>query len=220
MIFNFNFFCTIAPFSSNANVSIYCKRNSADKKVKEKLKYLLKSIAYFDEQQLDKIASCFKPKTVKKNTILLAEGEVCKEFYYVQKGCIRTYFITKQGHEKTRFVMLDCSIGTALTSFISQKPSFEFIDVIDNTDLLAISHNDFYQLNEEFAEWKTFYQKVLEMAYSFQNKKIESLITISAKERYNQLLNENPILIQKLSNKILASYLDITQETLSRLKSK
>lgn len=184
------------------------------------LKLLLKSIAAFEDKELDKISTYFKFKKVKRNTILLSEGEVCKEFYYIQKGCLRTYFITKQGQEKTRFVTLDCSIGTALASFISQKPSFEFIDVLEDTELLAIRHNDFYQLNKELAHWKEFYQKILEMAYSFQNKSFENLVTLNAKQRYEQVLNTNPQLIQRLSNKVLASYLDITQETLSRLKSK
>ena len=151
---------------------------------------------------------------------MLSEGEVCKEFYYIQKGCLRTYFLTRQGNEKTRLVTLDCSIGTALTSFISQKPSFEFIDVLEDTELFAINHTDFYKLNKDLIHWKVFYQRILEMAYSFQNKSFENLVTLTAKQRFEQVLNTNPILVQRLSNKVLASYLDITQETLSRLKSK
>lgn len=186
----------------------------------DQLKYLLKSLSDFEDKELSKICNCFKPKSIKKNTILLREGEVCREFYYVQKGCLRTYFITRLDHEKTRFVTLDCSIGTALASFISQRPSFEFVDVLEDTELLAISHKEFYQLNKELIHWKEFYQKILEMAYSFQNKSFENLVTLTAKQRYEQVLNHNPILLQRLSNKVLASYLDITQETLSRLKSK
>ncbi len=64
------------------------------------------------------------------------------------------------------------------------------------------------------------YWKMLEMAYCFQNRKIEELVTLTAKQRYDNVLNENPILIQRLSNRVLASYLDIREETLSRLKSK
>lgn len=176
--------------------------------------------ADFDRQELDEIASCFKSNSVTKNTVLLQEGNVCKEFYFVCKGCIRTFFIDKSGHEKTRYVMLDNYIGTALTSFISQNPSFEFIDTPDNTELLAINHSDFFRLNKEMNNWKIFYQKILEMAYSFQNRKIEQIVTLTAKQRYDNILKENPILIQRLSNKMLASYLDIREETLSRLKSK
>lgn len=186
----------------------------------EKLTTVLKMFADFDERELDKISVCFKPKSVKKNDILLHQGSVCKEFYFIHTGCIRTFFIDKNGHEKTRYVMLDNHIGTALTSFISQKPSIEFIEALEDTELMAINHTDFYRLNKEIDNWRIFYQRILEMAYSFQNRKIEQLVTLTAKQRYDNVLKENPVLIQRLSNRILASYLDIREETLSRLKSK
>jgi CRP-like cAMP-binding protein len=186
----------------------------------EAFKIFLKYFIDFDEQELNKIAECFKPRSVKKNTVLLAQGDVCSKFYYIQSGCIRTGFITKEGHEKTRYVMCDPSIGTALTSFISKKPSFEFIDALEDSELLVISYDDFYKLNAEMINWKVFYQRILEMAYSFQNKKIEGLVTLSAKKRYELVLKETPFLVQRLSNKILASYIDVSQETLSRLKSR
>jgi len=188
--------------------------------VTEKLKYYLRVNTNIDDKQIDKIISCFKLKAIKKNTILLSEGEICKELYFVHSGCIRTYYITKQGHEKTRYVAFDNSIATSISSFISQRQSFEFVDTLENSELLAISHKDFYQLVADIPQWEKFYRTLLEMAYLYQNKKIENLVTLSAKQRYDKLMIETPIYIQRLSNKILASYLDITQETLSRLKSK
>jgi CRP-like cAMP-binding protein len=185
----------------------------------DKLKILLQKFADFDGKELEEIVNFFKPKTVKKNSILLHEGNVSREFYYIQTGGIRTFFIDKNGHEKTRYVMLDNQIGTTLSSFISQKPSIEFIEALEDTEFLAISHQDFYRLNKEIDNWKIFYQKILERAYSFQNRKIEALVTLTAKQRYDQLLKEHPIFIQRLSNKVLASYLDMREETLSRLKS-
>jgi CRP-like cAMP-binding protein len=187
---------------------------------KNDLKRLIQMFSTFDGKDLDKAVDCFKLRLVKKNEILVAAGDIAKEFYFVHSGCIRTYFITKQGHEKTRYIMIEPSIGTALTSFISQKPSFEFVDALEKTELLAISRHDFYHLVSETPAWKDFYRRILEMAYSFQNRKIESLVTLTAKERYNELTKENPKVVQRVSNKILASYLDIKQETLSRLKSK
>lgn len=187
--------------------------------MKDKLRALLKVISDFNEQELDQIIDCFVPKSVKRNTILLHEGEVCNSFYFIATGCIRTYFIDKNGSEKTRYIMPDCSIGTALTSFISRQPSAEFLQTLEETELLAIHYTDFYRLNNQFRNWTIFYQKILEMAYTFQNKKIEQLVTLTAKQRYEKLLEENPKLIQIVSNKVLASYLDIREETLSRLKS-
>jgi|SRR5690606_4895639 len=185
-----------------------------------KLRYYLRANINIDDNQIDRIISCFKLRTVKKNTVLLSEGEICKEFYFVHSGCVRTYYITKQGQEKTRYVAFENSIATSISSFISQQQSFEFVDTLENSELLVISHKDFYQLLSDTPQWEKFYRTLLEMAYLFQNKKIENLVTLSAKQRYDKLMTETPIYIQRLSNKILASYLDITQETLSRIKSK
>jgi len=184
------------------------------------LKTYLKTFADFTEHELDRIVSFFKPRSVKKNDILLQEGNVSREFYYVHTGCLRTFYVDKKGYEKTRYVMLDNQIGTTLYSFISQKPSLEFIEALDDTELLAISHQDFYALVEEIGNWKNLYLNILEKAYAFQNRKIETLVTLTARQRYEQLLLENPVLVQRLSNKVLASYLDMREETLSRLKSR
>ncbi|MCT1523574.1 Crp/Fnr family transcriptional regulator [Sphingobacterium hotanense] len=186
----------------------------------EKLQSLLKMFSDFDENELVRILSSFKRKSVSKNDVLLHEGSICKEFYFVKTGCVRIFFVDKNGHEKTRYIMLDNHIGTALTSFISQKLSVEMIEALEDTELLAISHADFYRLNSQMDNWRNFYLRILEMAYSFQNRKIEQRVTLTAKQRYEVILNENPALVQQVSNKILASYLDIREETLSRLKSK
>ena len=186
----------------------------------EKLRYYLRASADIDDKQTEKIISCFKFKNVKKNAILLSEGEICKELYFVNSGCIRTYYITNQGHEKTRYIAFENSIATSISSFISQQKSFEFVGALENSGLSVISHKDFYQLVSEIPEWEKFYRTLLETAYLFQNKKIEHLVTLSAKQRYETLMTGNPRYIERISNKILASYLDITQETLSRLKSR
>ena len=183
------------------------------------LKSLLRTFAKFDDTEIDRISKAFHVKTAKKNSILLSAGSVAKEFSYVQTGGLRTFFVEKNGHEKTRYIILDNGIGTTLTSFVTQTPSFEFIEALDDTEFSSISHQDFYRFNDEMNNWKIFYQKILERAYAFQNRKIESLVTLTAKQRYEQLLKENPRFVQRLSNKVLASYLDVREETLSRLKS-
>ena len=138
------------------------------------LRRTLTYISSFTAAELDIITACFKPLTVKKNNVLLAAGDVCKSFYFVNRGSIRTYYLTKEGQEKTRYVMLDYFIGTALTSFMAQKHSFELMDVLEDSELLYISHADFYRLVREIPAWAQFYQKILEMAYTFQSRKIES----------------------------------------------
>lgn len=190
-----------------------------EKKLKNLIKVLL-LFADFKDSELEQIVDCFKQKEVRKSSIILSSGQICQEFYFVYSGCIRTFFIDFKGNEKSRYILFENHIGTSLSSFINQKPSFEFIDALEDSELLSIDFNHFYMLNNHIPNWKIFYQKILEMAYSFQNKKIENLVTLSAKQRYDFVINENPQFLQRLSNKILASYLDIREETLSRLKSK
>ena len=186
----------------------------------DQLKIVLNFLMVFTDDEIKKIADCFKPKHLLQGEFLLKNEEICKEFYFVSSGCIRIYFIDKKGNEKPRYIMPSNHIGTALTSFISQSPSFELMDALNVSEILAISREDFYRLNDELPAWKIFYQKILEMAYSFQTRKIESIVTLTAQQRFEQAMRENASLFQLVSNKVLASYLDMTPETLSRLKSK
>jgi len=186
----------------------------------EQLKRYLQLNISISTDKLDEIVKQFKPLSVKKNTILLLQAETCNKLYFVNQGCIRTYYITEQGHEKSRLIAFEGMIATSLSSFISQQPSFEFVDALEDSELLYISYNSFHQLLNNVPEWRDFYLKLLEFAYLYQNKRIEELVTLSAGERYEILLNKHPQYTQRLSNKVIASYLDITQETLSRLKSK
>lgn len=188
--------------------------------MKEQLRSVLNYIVPFKEEELEEIMQDFHYRAFRKNERILSEGMVCREFYFIQKGSIRTYFIDRKGTERTRYIMLENWIGTALSSFVAQQPSVEFIEAMEDGELLYISHQDFFRWNEQSENWKHFYQKILEMAYAFQNAKIESLVTLSAKERYQKVFRENPALVQRVSNRILASYLDINPETLSRLKSR
>src|ERR1700753_2533224 len=82
--------------------------------------------------QLDRVVKSFKPKNVKRNTVLLTAGDVCRELYFVNKGCIRTHYISQEGKERTRYLAFDGIIGTALSSFITNDPSFEFVDALED----------------------------------------------------------------------------------------
>lgn len=184
-----------------------------------RLRHFLKANSTLDDDKLDYVLSCFKPKPVKRNSLLLFKGDICRELHFVNKGCIRTYYISANGAEKTRYIALDGSIGTSISGFISQKPSTEFVDALEDTQLWSISFESFFRLATELPEWRLFYTRLLESAYLYQNARIESLVTLTAKERFENILAQQPRFITRLSNKVLASYLDMSQETLSRLKS-
>lgn len=185
----------------------------------EQLKAFLKKVAALSDTELDTIASAFYPKTCRRSDVLLASGDVCTEFYFIARGGVRVFFITSKGQEKTRHIALENTIITSLSSFVTRQPSSENIDALEETELLAISQTDFYHFVDTCRAWELFYRMVLETAYIEKVKHIESRVTLTAKQRFADAMREHPHFLQRVSNRILASYLDITQETLSRLKS-
>lgn len=186
--------------------------------MKANLKNFISSSISISEEGLDKVLRFFTYRKVKKGELLLKEGEVERHFHFIDSGCVRTYYVNQGGHLKTRHITFENSIVTSLSSFISAKPSYEYVEAIENSELLSIERAHFFSLLDEVSAWKDFYILILEKGYRFQNEKIESYVTLSAQERYNKLLQDNPHFIRRLSNIIVASYLDISPETLSRIK--
>jgi CRP-like cAMP-binding protein len=169
--------------------------------------------------ELEMLVAAFKQKTVKKNENLISKDEICRYSYFVCSGSVRAYFITDDGQEATRYVALENQFITTIHSFISQNPTNEYIQATETSELLYISYTDFKKLIAETNLAKDLYIKQLEVAYITNHWRLESFLKMSAKQRYDFLIQTNPALIQRLSNKIVASYLGITQESLSRLKA-
>lgn len=181
--------------------------------------YINKTIKV-NEEELNTILSYFNPLRLQKNELLLTHGQISQRTFFVSKGCLRIFFINEEGQDATRYFAFENQFATALVSFITGEPSEEFIQATEQTELLYISHKDFYFLLDKIPQWEKFYRSYLEMAYVNNTKRLMSFLTQDATEKYRQLLDENSIIVRRLPNKIVASYLNISQETLSRLKSK
>lgn len=172
------------------------------------------------EDELRTILSCFKPLTLKKNELVVLHGQTSQRTYFVGKGCLRVCFIDEKGQEATRYFAFENQFATALVSFITSEPSEEFIQAVESTQLLYITHADFHHLLDTIPAWEKFYRYYLEKAYVNNTKRLMSFLIQDAAEKYRLLLNENPLIVRRLSNKMVASYLNISQETLSRLKAR
>lgn len=181
--------------------------------------YIKNKITVTDDE-LKTILSCFKPLTPKKNEILVTHGQTSQRMFFVGKGCLRIFFINEEGQDATRYLAFENNFATGMVSFITTEPSLEFIQALEETELLYITRHDFHHLLEIIPSWEKFYRHYLEMAYVTNTNRLMSFITMDAKERYKQLLSQKPDVVQRLPNKMVASYLNISQETLSRLKSK
>lgn len=186
----------------------------------EQLADYIKNRIEVSDENLNIILSYFKPLKQGKNDLLLSAGQTGQNTYFVGKGCLRLYFINEEGKDVTRYIAFENQMATALVSFITKMPSTEYIQVIEKSELLYISHEDFNHLLKIIPQWLEFYCSYLERAYVNNTNRLMSFTTMDALERYTQLLKINPAIVKRLPNKIVASYINISQETLSRLKSK
>ena len=181
--------------------------------------YILDRISV-SEEDLQKILSHYKPMKLKRNEILLSEGEPSRRMCFVVKGCLRVYFTKEDGTEVTRRIVFENAFSTTLVGFITREPSKEYTQALEPTTLLYISREEFYTLLATIPEWEKFYRQYLEYAYVINTNRLMSFITQDATERYRRLLEEDPQVVMRLPNRIVASYLNISPETLSRLKGK
>ncbi|WP_183575292.1 Crp/Fnr family transcriptional regulator [Mucilaginibacter sp. X5P1] len=181
--------------------------------------YILDRVALSDEQ-LQSILYYFKPLSLKKNELVSVTGNPARRMLFVNKGCLRVYFTKSDGAEVTRRFAFENSFSTSLVSFISGEALTEYTQAIEKTELLYITRNDFYYLLDVIPAWEKFYRNYLEYAYVNNTRRLQSFMTLDATERYKLLLKENPAIVQRLPNKLVANYLNISQEALSRLKAK
>ncbi|MEV4886290.1 Crp/Fnr family transcriptional regulator [Chitinophaga ginsengisegetis] len=180
---------------------------------------LIRHIAALNDEQIETVVSCFKLIIVEKHEHLLERGMVVDRLYFINKGCLRLYYTTTDHNVATRFMAFEHTFLTSIVNFISREPSTEYIQAVEKSELLAISHHDFLHLRKTMPGWDKMYIYILEYGLTVITSRLSSLLTQNAIERYRNLLKSNPELIQRLSNANLAAYLNISPETLSRLKS-
>ena len=166
----------------------------------------------------EKIKKYFKVRNVEKNEILLNAGEVCNYLYFVVQGILRTFHLNANGTEFTRLIRKENQFCTVLLSFLEKKSSVATIQALEKGVLLAISSEDFRTLTKESEIAQKMYTKTLEDFENFHLKRLEFLTSYSPKEKTEIFLKEYHELEPRLTDKVIASYLQITPETYCRCK--
>lgn len=172
------------------------------------------------ENEWQIIRSKLYMEKAQKGEILLSINQVCRNAYFIVEGAMRTFYIQENGNEATRLILFENETMAALSSFINQQPSEEALQALENCRLLRMSRQDFYELLQLIPKWETYFRMRLEAAQILNTWRMESFLSMDAKNRYMCLLQNKPEMVQRLPNHIIASYLGITQESLSRIKAK
>lgn len=155
--------------------------------------------------------------TLPKNKDLQPIGHTCKTIYFIKKGIARIYYF-KDGIDITESFAFENNIIARVGSLFTGKPSRKAIQVLEDSEIIAINANQLFKLYDQFAEIERLFRKIFEAAYVDTINRIESIQFHTAEERYYTLLEQAPDVIKRVPLKYISSYLGITQQSLSRIR--
>ncbi|MDP1800347.1 MAG: Crp/Fnr family transcriptional regulator [Bacteroidota bacterium] len=144
-------------------------------------------------------------------------GHTCKTIYFVKKGVVRIYYF-KDAIDITESFEFENAFVARAESLFTGKPSRKAIQAIENTTLIAIDSNKLFKLFDTHSDLERLFRKIIEISYVNTVNRIESLQFNTAEERYKSLLKDTPDVLKRIPLKYVASYLGITQVSLSRIR--
>ena len=182
----------------------------------DNVKSSIQQFGNFTEAQLSEIIRRLKFSTLPKGMNLVKEGDICREFYFVQKGCFRQYTILETGIEATMNLWTEKDWMFDYKSFVTQQPAVSIIQAAEDSEVFELSVWDFHELVKTS---DSFFQVGRIMEQAIQNQQFQHN-RITPEEKYELLMNSKPEILQKFPLKHIASYLGIAPETLSRIRKK
>ena len=170
--------------------------------------------------EIDILDSYLYPKTLKKKDFLLKEGQFCKSRYYISKGCIRLYYLDLKGNEQIIHFGLNNWWISDYESLINNVPSKLYIQAIEDTELLELPQKEFDDLCKKVPKVERLFRKLMEKSYIASQKRLEYMFSLSGKELFETFIATNPEFAQRVPQYMIASYLGMTPEFVSKIRVK
>ncbi|WP_343746036.1 Crp/Fnr family transcriptional regulator [Chitinophaga sp.] len=164
------------------------------------------------------MAGILKKASFPKGHHLLEAGSVCRHVYFIEKGLTRTYY-TKDGKDVTDWISVEKTFATSIVSFITGLPDIRSIELLEPTVLWTIGHDDLQRLYDESHEIERFGRLLVSYGLVQMQQRFDDLHFATARERYRKLMEQTPSIVQRVPLGMVASYLGITPETLSRIRA-
>jgi|SRR5690606_26079298 len=172
------------------------------------------------EDDFKVIAPHFIRKKIRKKQYLLQEGEVCKYTAFILKGAMRKYYLDEKGTEHMVDLYVENWWAGDRESFSTAMPSVYNIDAWEDAEVLLLSRESVIKLRSECPSFNEFTLKLDEQNSIATQKRITSSISFSAEKRYADFVERHPYFLQRFPQYIIASYLGVTKDTLSRVRKK
>jgi len=180
---------------------------------------ILSGYSFLSDDTKSQLKPHISRKYLSKDDLLLKQGEVCKYIYYVNKGFIRIFYF-KDGKEVTEWLTNDKHFFFSITSFFENAPSHLIIEAIEDSEIIQLSKEGLDKLRKTNLEVANLMYEWISVSLVLSQKRMDSIQFETAKQRYDSLLKIQPEILNRVPLQHIASFLGITQETLSRIRSK
>ncbi len=168
--------------------------------------------------ELDVLESVLVPTKYMKGDTILAEGEVCDRIYWIVKGLVRQYYY-KNNKELTEYMAAENTIMMSIESLFKEKPSTQIIQALEPTIIFAMPKAELEAVAMRSVNIQILYRKILEESLIISQQRADMLRFESAQDRYQKLVKRSPQLVLRAPLVYIASYLQMTPETLSRVRT-
>ena len=193
--------------------------NLLETQAKEILKKKLSGITDVQDSQLNLLINLFELVTFKKNHEIIKEGEIAEYFYFIFKGIIKVYFYKNDKPVVERFEQEGGLFGGNFTH-LTKKPGTHIYESIEDVVLLRIKYAELDDLCKKYHEIERLYRVSMEIFHTGYVERLSSFKSLSSEERYNEFVQQYGNITNRVPLKDIANYLDMTPETLSRIRSK
>ncbi|RZK46809.1 MAG: Crp/Fnr family transcriptional regulator [Pedobacter sp.] len=176
--------------------------------------------AAFSNAELEVFNTLLEPKSYPKKTILLREGDICNFEGYITRGCIRSYYIDENGFELTmQFAVEDWWVSD-VSSFHEHQPSNMFIETLEDCELFVLNPGTKELLLQQVPAFERFFRILIQRHLTVVQNRLFQTIAWPAQDRYLDFLKHYPAIPQRVAQHYIASYLGISPEFLSKIRTK
>lgn len=184
------------------------------------LENYLSSTRVLSTEEVNFSVQFFKPIYLKKGDFFIRENESCSHIGFIARGAVKAYALDNEGKENITCLKFESDFATSFPEFVAHKKSKKSFRTIENTIIYMISYSDYLYLLDQVTAWNRVIKSVMEMEYNQKERYMLNYNNRSAIDKYLHILSSEPILVQRVSTQDLASYLGITQRSLTRAKGK
>ncbi|MDX1753586.1 MAG: Crp/Fnr family transcriptional regulator [Salinimicrobium sediminis] len=171
------------------------------------------------DEEFEYAKTLFIPKKLRKKRFLLEEGEPCIYTTFVEKGLLRSFTIDEKGNEHILQFGMEGWWVADLYSFLTSEPSEYNIEALEDCELLLITKSSWDLLLDEVPAFERYFRILIQNNLIATQRRLMGTISTTAEERYTKLLHDFPRISQRVPQHMIASYIGVTRETLSRLRS-